>query len=158
MALAFAATAVLVSGCENVPVSVGNTPAQQQSAQPGTGANPSANPGTGATFATGDDLKLALEAVGITDVHPIVTPDKLGAWASVPAIKGCPVFVLVTGGTDYTITHMLNAKDEIVPLSLEGTPLSPTAGDLAKLLLTDPATYRPCVTNQAPTSWPVVAP
>lgn len=151
-----AIAAALLAGCENVPISVGgNQPNQQNPARTDASIDPSA----GAVFATGDDLKLALESAGITDVHPVVTADKLGAWASVPAIKGCPVFVLVSNdGADYSITHMLNAKNEIVPLKMAGTPLSPTASDFAKLLLTDPATYKPCVGSAAPTAWPVVAP
>lgn len=161
-----AALTAALAGCGTGPISLGTTPVQQQSAQPTASADPSADPSANANgntdaavaLVSGAALKAALEAVGITDVRPVVSETQLGAWASVPAMKACPVFFRVNDSTSYSVTHMMNTKGEVVALNAQGTPLSPTAADLAKLLVTDYQTYAACVSNTAPESWPVTIP
>lgn len=146
----------LVAGC---------APAGTGQAEPGSvttnSARPEPNISSPAVIDSADALKFVLEQAGISDVHPVKgTNGAIGAWASVPVIKKCPVYTEVRNGDSYSVTHLRKTDGAIVPLNLEGYTISPTAADMANWAANNTMLALSCAGNTAPEAkdWPTEAP
>lgn len=156
-----AAFVLAMAGCGGGvdPGSVLDQGADLASAAPSVGV--SIDPSAAAkalNITTTEGLKLALEAVGISDVHPVASQDgSIAAWAAVPKFKKCPVLFVRTPDGSYEAIKL--RKPDGSEQQIEGLGAQPTPLDFAGFALKNLSTMADCNGDQAPAEadWPKTA-
>jgi hypothetical protein len=142
-----------LAACNGSSIDIGAGTDSGNTEQPAASGSPATKPVLNIT--TADMLRTALEAAGITSVHPVNTTDgSIAAWASVPGFQKCPVRFVRTPDGSYDAQQLHKPDGAIV--QLEGLPKQPSPLDFASFGAQNLTTLFDCRGDTPPAEgdWP----